>query len=52
MARRVGRKLRRGAGEDDGAAVVPGARAHVDEPVGVGGDVEVVLDDDDVPRSR
>src|SRR5258706_712021 len=36
-----------GALEDDPAAVVAGAGAEVDDPVGVGHDGQVVLDQDD-----
>ena len=36
----------RGALGDDGAAVLPALGSEVDDPVGGGDDVEVVLDDD------
>ena len=39
-----GDRLRR-ALRDDGAAVPPALRSQVDDPVGSGDDVEVVLDD-------
>ena len=32
---------------DDGAAACAALRTHVDEPVGVANDVEIVLDDED-----
>ena len=45
--RSLGDEVGRRALEDDPAAVVAGAGAEVDDPVGVGHDRLVVLDDDD-----
>ena len=47
MALRVLRDLFRGAFGDDLAAAAPAFGTEVDDVVGVGDDVEVVLDDDD-----
>ena len=42
-----GDQIRRRAFEDDASAVVTGAGAEVDDPIGVRHDSQVVLDDDD-----
>ena len=46
VGRLGGRDLLRGSGHDDGSPALAALWAHVDDPVGVGDDVEVVLDDD------